>query len=99
MQFTHHNLFHSPVSSERKNFDLLLIRVAMFPQAQAILSDDVTRNQVFVISQYNLMNREGIFSVKYTLSLLYQTARLKALEILFLDCKDGETGNYSRLLN
>lgn len=55
MQLTHHNLFHSPVSSERKNFDLLLIRVAMFPQAQAILSDDVTRNQVFVISQYNLM--------------------------------------------
>ena len=34
IQLTHHSLFHSPVSSERKNFDLLLIRVAMFPQAQ-----------------------------------------------------------------
>ena len=55
IQFTHHNLFHSPLASERKNFDLLLIREDVSPGTGNILSDDVTQNQAFVISQYNLM--------------------------------------------
>lgn len=55
IQLTHHNLFHSPLASQRKNFDLLLIGVPISPGTGNILSDDITKNQVFVISQYNLM--------------------------------------------
>lgn len=54
IQLTYHNLFHSPFASERKNFDLLLIRVVISPGTGNILSDDVTKNQVFVKIQYNL---------------------------------------------
>lgn len=63
IQLTHDNLFHSPVASERKNFDLLLIRVVSSPGTANILSDDVTKNQVFVMSvQFNGIEK-ALFSL------------------------------------